>query len=165
MLKIITLLASLAFSSIVDATTPSADSIEALLAATRVEKLGDTMLANIDQMMRQSMAASARGQQLSAEQQRVVDATRAKLVQVLREELSWDKLRPVYVQIYQETFTQEEIDGLIAFYNSPAGAAFVEKMPVVMQRSMSIMQSRTAPMMEKMKAAMQQAIAEAKAAK
>lgn len=102
---------------------------------------------------------------MSAEQQRVVDATRAKLVQVLREELSWDKLRPVYVQIYQETFTQEEIDGLIAFYNSPAGAAFVEKMPVVMQRSMSIMQSRTAPMMEKMKAAMQQAIAEAKAAK
>jgi len=72
-------------------------------------------------------------------------------------------MRPLYIQIYQETFTQEEIDGLIAFYKSPAGVAFVDKMPVVMQRSMSIMQSRIAPMMEKMKAAMQQAADEAKA--
>jgi uncharacterized protein len=62
---------------------------------------------------------------------------------MLREEMTWDKLRPVYVQIYQESFTQEEIDGLIAFYESPAGFAFVEKMPFVMQKSMSIMQSRS----------------------
>ena len=153
------------FTSIVHSAPPSPDSIEALLAATRAEKLVDTMLANVDQVMRQSMAAGVQGQQFSAEQQRVIDGARAKFVQVLREELTWDKLRPLYVQIYQETFTQEEIDGLIAFYNSPAGVAFVEKMPVVMQKSMSITQSRLGPMMEKMKAAMQQAIAEARAAK
>ena len=82
----------------------------------------------------------------------------------MREEMTWDKLRPLYVQIYQESFTQEEIDGLIAFYESPAGVAFVEKMPFVMQKSMSIMQSRMAPMMEKMKAAIKEAIAEPKAA-
>jgi hypothetical protein len=78
--------------------------------------------------------------------------------------LTWEKLRPLYVQIYQESFTQEEIDGPIAFYESPAGVAFVEKLPFVMQKSMSIMQSRMAPMMEKMKAAMKEAIAEPKAA-
>jgi uncharacterized protein len=74
-------------------------------------------------------------------------------------------LRPLYVQVYQETFTQEEIDGLIAFYESPTGIAFVEKMPVVMQKSMSMMQSRMAPMMEKVRAVMKQTAEEAKATK
>ena len=74
-------------------------------------------------------------------------------------------MRPVYIQIYQESFTQEEIDGMIAFYQSPAGAAFVRKMPVVMEKSMRIMQVRIAPMMERMKAVMAQSIAEARAAR
>ena len=38
----------------------------------------------------------------------------------MREEMTWDRLHPLYVRIYQESFTQEEIDGLIVFYESPA---------------------------------------------
>jgi uncharacterized protein len=146
-------------------TPPSPESIELLLTVTKAEERADTMRASVDQLMRQSMAIAMQSQQLSAEQQRVVDATRVQIVQVLREELAWDKMRPLVVKIYQETFTQEEIDGLIAFYRSPAGAAFVEKMPLVTQKSMSIMQSRIAPMMEKMRATIQRAAAEAKATK
>ena len=163
MVKVITLLASLIFASLAHCAPASQESIDRLLRDARVEKLLDTMLVNVDQVMRHSMEASTQGQPLSPEQRRVVDATAAKFVQVMREEMTWDKLRPLYVQIYQESFTQEEIDGLIAFYESSAGVAFVEKMPVVMQKSMSIMQSRMAPMMEKMKAAMKEAIPETKA--
>src|SRR6266550_9038373 len=163
MVKVITLLASLIFASLAHCAPASEESIDRLLADAKVEKLLDTMSANVDQIMRRSMEASTQGQQLSPEQRRVIDATAARFVQVMRDEMTWDKLRPVYVQIYEESFTQEEIDGLIAFYESPAGVAFVEKMPVVMQKSMSIMQSRMASMMERMKAAMKEAIAEAKA--
>ena len=164
MVKLITLLASLVFASLAYCAPASEESIDRLLAGAKVEKLLDTMLVNVDQVMRRSMEASMPGQQLSPEQRRVIDATATSFVQVMREEMTWDKMRPLYVQIYQESFTQEEIDGLIAFYESPAGVAFVEKMPFVMQKSMSIMQSRMAPMMEKMKAAMKEAIAEPKAA-
>jgi uncharacterized protein len=164
MVKIIPLLASLIFASLAHCAPASQESIDRLLVDAKVEKLLDTMLANVDQVMRRSMEASTQGQQLSAEQWRAVDATAARFVQVMREEMTWDKLRPLYVQIYQESFTQEEIDGLIAFYESPAGVAFVEKMPVVMQKSMSIMQSRMATMMEKMRAAVKEAIPETKPA-
>ena len=164
MVKLITLLASLVFASLAYCAPASEESIDRLLADTKVEKLLDTMSVNVDQVMRRSMEASMQGQPLSPEQRRVIDATAASFVQVMREEMTWDKMRPLYVQIYQESFTQEEIDGLIAFYESPAGVAFVEKMPFVMQKSMSIMQSRMAPMMEKMKAAMKDAIAKPKAA-
>ena len=164
MVKFITLLALLIFASLAYCAPPSQESIDRLLVDAKVEQLLDTMLANVDQVMRRSMETSTQGQQLSPEQRQAVDGAAAKFVQVMREEMTWDKLRPLYVQIYQESFTQEEIDGLIAFYESPAGVAFVEKMPVVMQKSMSIMQSRMATMMEKMKAAMKEAIAEPKAA-
>jgi uncharacterized protein len=165
MLKVIALLAFLGFASMAQAEPPTLESIDALLKAARTEKLLDTMLANVDQSMRQSMATVAQGQQLTAQQQQVIDAARDSIVRVLREEITWDKMRPIYIQTYQETFTQEEVDGLIAFYNSPAGIAYVEKMPMVLQKTMAITRSRMAPMMEKMKAAMQQAVADTKAAK
>jgi hypothetical protein len=113
--------------------------------------------------MRRSMDSAMQGQQLSPEQRQVADAAAVRFMQVMREELTWDKLRPLYVRIYQESFSQQEIDGLIAFYESPAGIAYVEKMPAVMQKSMSVMQSRMASMMERLKAAVTEAIAEPKA--
>lgn len=43
-------------------------------------------------------------------------------------------MEPIQIPIYRETFEQAEIDGLIAFYGSPVGQAFVNKMPTVSQK-------------------------------
>jgi hypothetical protein len=163
MAKIIVLLISLVFAALAQCAPASEESIDRLLADAKTEKMIDSMLANVDQAMRRSMDAAMQGQQLSPEQRQVADAAAVRFMQVMREELTWDKLRPLYVQIYQESFSQQEIDGLIGFYESPAGIAYVEKMPTVMQKSMSVMQSRMASMMERLKAAVTEAIAEPKA--
>jgi uncharacterized protein len=156
------LVSALLVSTSAHAGPASEESIDALLVATKAESLVDGMYANVEQFMRQATAAATQGKPVSEEQQRVLDAIPAKFSKVMREEMSWANMRPLYVQIYQESFSQEEIDALIAFYQSPAGQAFVAKMPVVMQKSMNIMQSRIGPLMEKMQAAMQEAVAEAK---
>ena len=163
--KFIAFVASVLLVSTAHAAPASQESIDALLVATKAESLVNGMYGNIEQFMRQSMTAAAQGQPISEEQQRILDAVPAKFTKVMREEMSWAKMRPFYVQIYQESFNQEEIEGLLAFYKSPAGQAFVAKMPVVMQKSMEVMQSQMGPLMEKMKAAMQQAVAEAKLSK
>lgn len=85
-----------------------------------------------------------------------------KFIAVMRQEVTWQKPKPVHVQLYRETFDQEEIDGLVAFHASPAGQAFVDKMPVVLQESMAISQSLMQPLFPKMTAAMQEAMTEAK---
>src|ERR1041385_1773987 len=139
----------LALSARAAPATP--ESIEQLLTLTRTESILDSVYANMDQIMRQAMAESLKGQKLTPEQQRFIDAAPARFARVVREELSWDKLRPMYVQIYQQSFTQEEIDALTAFYRTPAGMAFVAKMPAVMQRSMGAMQSRMGPLLDKMR--------------
>jgi len=136
------------------------ESIEQLLTLTRAEGILDAVYANMDQIMRQAMAESLKGQKITPEQQRFIDAAPARFARVVREELSWDKLRPMYVQIYQQSFTQEEIDALTAFYRTPAGMAFVAKMPAVMQRSMGAMQSRMRPLLDRMQQAVDEALAE-----
>lgn len=144
------------------AAPPSAESIDTLLSVTKSESMVESMYGNLEQTMRQAMDQAAGPKPPSAEQKRVLDAAPKQFMKVIKEELSWATLKPVYVQIYQESFTQEELDGLIAFYRSPAGHAFIEKMPAVMQKSMAYTQSRIAPLMEKMKAAMDKAMADAK---
>jgi len=165
MQKILVLIAALLFSTVLHAATPSEASLDELMAAIRVEKMLDNLYPAMEQSMRQSAAAMTKGQNFTPKQQAAMDAFVTKMMTAVREEISWPKMRPIYVQIYQETFTQEEVDGLIAFYKSPAGIAYVNKLPVVMQKSMSLMQQRMGPMMEKMNAAMKQAVADAKAGK
>lgn len=156
---------ALAIASSTYAAPPSVESVEKLLTVTRSEKMLDSVYASLEPVMRATMAEASKGQTLSAEQQRVLELLPANMSKVMREELNWEQMRPLYVQIYQESLTQEEVAGLVAFYESPAGVAMVNKMPVLMQKSMSVMQSRLRPLMEKIKNAVEKTLAEAKAAK
>ena len=145
------------------AAQPSAESIETLLSITRVEALLDSVYSNTEQVMRQAMSQSMAGKTLTPEQKRFLDTAPKRFADVMRDELSWASLKPMYVQIYQESFTQEEIDGLIAFYGTPTGQATINKMPVVMQKSMAGIQTRMQPFLEKMRTAIDQAIKDAQA--
>jgi hypothetical protein len=44
--------------------------------------------------------------------------------------------------MYIDTFTQEEVDGLLAFYRTPAGRAMIEKMPILLGKMMQQTQAR-----------------------
>lgn len=54
-----------------------------------------------------------------------------------RAEINTEDLVSMTVPIYDKHFTHEEIRGLIAFYQTPLGAKFVEKMPALAQDSMA----------------------------
>jgi hypothetical protein len=147
------------------AAEPSEASIEALLVATKAEAMMETIYGNLEQSMRQGMQIAATGRTLSDEQQRILQVAPREFATVMRQEFTWAKLRPVYVSVYKETFDQDEIDGLLAFYRSRIGQAFVDKMPQVMLRSTAGVQGLMAPLGEKMRAAMERALAEARLAK
>jgi hypothetical protein len=51
------------------------------------------------------------------------------------------KIRPELVKAYAETFTDEEIDGMLAFYETPAGRAVVTKIPSINTRMSGLIQS------------------------
>jgi hypothetical protein len=146
------------------AAPASAESVDRLLKVARVEAMLDSMYATLEQIVRGSMQQAIAGRPVTPEQQRAIDAMPAKLMTVVRQEFTWDVLRPQYARLYGETFSQEEIDGLVAFYESPAGQAFVSKMPIVLQKSVALSQAQMKVLLPKMNAAIAEAIRDAKLA-
>lgn len=149
-----------AFSAL--AAEPTDASVDKLLTLTKAENLMESIHSNMEQDMRQGMKRATAGKKLTEEQTRVLENAQTKFAKGMRQELTWASLKPTYVKIYKETFDQEEIDGLIAFYGSKAGQSYINKMPVAMQKSMTVVQQRVGPIMGKMGEAMMAALAEAK---
>jgi hypothetical protein len=60
----------------------------------------------------------------------------------MKAEINPEALEPVYVEIYRKTLTQQEVDGMLAFYKTDAGKAVVTKMPIIMRQASEIMMQR-----------------------
>lgn len=153
------------FTPAARAAPPSVASVEELLRVTQADKTLDAMYGQMEQAMQQGMVQALGRQPLTPAQQKIFDTMPREFARILRDEMGWSALRPDFVTIYRETFDQDEVDGLIAFYKSPVGKAFVEKTPVVMQKSMVSSQNRMQAILPKLQAAMQKAVADIKAAK
>ncbi|BFI94660.1 MAG: DUF2059 domain-containing protein [Rhodanobacter sp.] len=124
-------------------------SINELLQVTQSHKLIDSMTARMDGMLRQSIARATAGKPIDAGEQKIIDAQVDKMETLMQQEVSWDSLQPMYVDIYSKTFTQQDINGMLAFYRSPAGQAMIAKMPALMAQLMQSVQSRMAALMPK----------------
>jgi hypothetical protein len=127
----------------------SQESVERLLQVMKVQAQIEMVYAQAlpaaQNAMRQSLGPGMGGQA----SEHVFNAAMPRVNAVIREELSWAKLKPGFVAIYAETFTQPEVDGLIAFYEGPIGTALVAKTPQLTQRSFQMMQERMGPTMQR----------------
>jgi hypothetical protein len=61
---------------------------------------------------------------------------------LLHAELTWEKMKPAYVDLYAATFSEEELTAMILFYGSPAGRNLVVKMPFLARRSTELIETR-----------------------
>jgi len=70
-----------------------------------------------------------------------------RLFALMTAHMSWQTMKPVYVAMYDETFTADELRPLVAFFKSPAGQAYVDKMPSLVSNTMKRMQQVVGEMM------------------
>jgi uncharacterized protein len=117
---------------------PSEDSIRELMRLTDLRKSLDAVAQNIKSSTEVSMRHAFGGQALSEKQEKVLNEMSAQLDAMLKEELGADALEPMYVEIYRKALTQQEVDGMIAFYKTDAGRAVVAKMPTVAKQTMEV---------------------------
>lgn len=141
---------------------PSDASIDQLLTLTNVRQLLDQMKAQFDSMMTAGMQAAQQGQTLTPERQAIVDRMKTKINAVLTETLNWEYLEPIYIRTYRASLTQDELDGMIAFYASAPGQAYIHKIPVIMQNVVLEMQGLLKPMQEKLAEIQKQTMQELK---
>ncbi len=102
-------------------------------------------------MIRTSSKQAMQGRTVTPERQAVLDRMQAKMEAALDEMLNWDALQAMYLRTYRASFTQDELDGMMAFYKTSAGQAMIKKMPLVMQNVMGEMQGMMKPMQVKMR--------------
>ena len=160
MRKLLTVLL-LSFSPLLALATPASEaSIVAFLKVTKAESLIESVYASMELAMRQTIAQATAGKPLNDQQKKVLELAPKRLSAVLRAELSWEKMQPLYIAIYRENFDQNEIDALIAFYSSPIGQSFVSKMPIITQRAMVSMQTFMQNVTPKIEAAMREILFE-----
>ena len=58
-----------------------------------------------------------------------------RVAAVIAEEFAWEKWKSEYTHFYAETFTEQELKDLLAFYQSPAGRTYVAKAPEIQKRA------------------------------
>lgn len=147
---VILLLSSVFAVGQVQAAKPSEASIKEVFALANTQGMLKSVEGQVDGMTRNVMQQATKGKPANPEEQKAIDKFQARTMSVFKEEISWAKLEPQFIEIYSNTLTQEDVDGIIAFYKSPAGQSFISKMPLIMQNSMGMMQKMMGPMQEKM---------------
>ena len=78
------------------------------------------------------------------------------MIELITNTVNWDKIKPQMTDLYVSNFSENEINDMLAFYRSPTGKKFVEKMPVIMQKSMEIGQKQSRTMIPKLNRLLEQ---------
>ncbi len=104
------------------------------------------------EMIKQMQAAQLQQVEVPPEKAEKVQSMTEQIMDMIAEEMSWDKLKDDYISIYVSTFTEEELKGIIEFYETPIGQKFIEKTPELMERSMEVSQKQMVTLMPKIQA-------------
>ncbi len=64
--------------------------------------------------------------------------------QIIDAQMGWKAVQPAFADLYAKAFTEQEMKAILAFYQSPAGAAFLDKTPSINDQIRQIMNARMA---------------------
>jgi len=145
----LTLMACLLLASGAQAAPPSDAEIERLLKASRAQGMLDAIGPQVEAMQRQQFERLVGDDaKLSPEQRAEAKRLQSRSSQIMRQSLSWEQMRPLYMDVYRKTFTGEEVKAMTRFYESPTGKAMLDKTPLLMQNLMAAMQQKVMPMID-----------------
>ena len=136
------------------------------LAAKLLEtmQIGEMMNRSFD-MVKDMQGAMTKKMIKNAKDQKLAIKMQGEIMDMMKKELSWDSIKAEFGQLYAETYSAEELGGLIKFYQSPLGKKFIEKQPEMQKKSMLMMQKiviRIMPKIQAMTRKMQKEIMDAK---
>lgn len=116
---------------------PATDAaLRELFSAMDAHRLLDSAYQQLDTRLQTSLAQM----DVKPNQKPLLQAFAHRYGQWVRSQLSWVVLEPKMAQVYAQVFTEEDIKVMTAFYRSPTGKKMLEKMPLLLQESMGIVQ-------------------------
>ena len=121
------------------ADRPTDESVRQLLQVQKAQSMLEQLSKQMDTMFTAMINKQLENQTLSDEDKQRIEAGRERLKALTGKLLTWENMEPTYLKIYEDSFSQSEVDSMIAFYSSPGGQAVVAKLPLVAQNTMQAM--------------------------
>lgn len=138
------------------AEQPTEQSVKEFLDVSKGKETFQQIEKQLDNMLENFNREADSGKTADLQKQKAVEKFKARVLSIRNETMDWDKLVSMFIGIYQESLSQEEIDGLIQFYRSPVGQTYLTKMPQIMLKTNQQIQVTLLPMMDKIKSARQE---------
>jgi hypothetical protein len=123
---------------------------EEMLTLTKTDSLMSSQLGALRDRVNQLATEQSGPITKTPAQKKLTDDYLKQVQGVTDDEVGWTKLRPIVIQAYADSFTDAELDGIIAFYKTPAGQAIVTKTPDLSNKTMSLVQDRIKDMQPKL---------------
>ncbi|WP_102796157.1 DUF2059 domain-containing protein [Bowmanella denitrificans] len=144
-------------------SVPSDASVLELLELTGSRNMLEQAQDQVEATMLSSWQQMSSSVEYTPAQQQQVETMLKKTAELINQKMSWQEMQPMMLEIYQQSFNQVEIDGMITFYQSDVGKAVIAKMPQVMQASMQAMQRQMMDIMPQIQQLQQATMSQVKA--
>jgi len=126
--------------------------VEELMTTMHVDSMMDQMTAMAKQQVDQASQGLTGAETMTPTQKKIFADYQEKSMDLVMATVSYKAVKPEMVKLYVDTFTDEEIEGITAFYKSPTGQALLKKTPQLMSSMMEFMQGSIADLQPKLKA-------------
>jgi len=126
--------------------------VKELFATMRMEHLLDQMLNSIQRQVVAVAQMSPDAENMTPAQKKLTNQFVNQSMKIVSDSVGWAAIEPEYVKLYAATYSEEEIDGILAFYKSPVGQKMLEMTPKLSSGGMDIVQSRMGEFQPKIKA-------------
>ncbi len=162
MKKTLILTLTLLLSSNLYAQQASVESVEKLLVVMNAEQSITGNFVNVEKMMRNMIAQKMGNHVPSAQEQKEIDHKVSRMMELFKNELNYEKVKPSLTQLYIDIFDQQEIDKLTEFYSGPFGKLIITKMPLILEKTTQIMQTQLQVLAPKIEAIAHEDMSKAK---
>jgi len=135
-----------------------------LLDATNTSSGIQQQLAGLRDRVKQLATQQFAGTQFNPAQTALQNEYLKKVQDILADETDWVKLSPKVTQVYADSFTDAEIDSIVAFYKTPAGQALLTKTPATEQKVNTIISANIKEMQPRLQELTESYVTKIKAA-
>jgi uncharacterized protein len=116
--------------------------VKELFAVMHVDHSLDRMRSAMAQQV-QATAKNAPGtEQMTPEKTKIQQEFVDNSMKVVDQNFSWAVLEPAFLKLYSDAYSEQDLDGILAFYKSPPGQAMLTKAPELSSGVMEIVHSR-----------------------
>jgi hypothetical protein len=130
------LLAFLTASSLSAASPEKTAKIERLMDVLHEERITDEIHASLTTAVNRITEQIAQQAGFPvAERASATQEVHDKMIEAMKDMTSWERLKPGMMAVYDEEYTDEELDAAIAFFTSPIGQQYLAKSGELQQKA------------------------------